>query len=335
MILRYKVLSRHPRVFQSMSGLRVSEFDELFQDVRPRHEQAYRQHLEVQRQQRCQPPRVRAIGGGPAFGLEARDQVLLCVVWLRQYPAHEVLAYLFGTSDSTVSRLLQRVLPVLEQSGRDTMRLPDPGRHRHRTLDDLLRDTPPLAVLIDSFEQRVQRPRADAGSDAGSGAGAAKKSKQSKKDVFYSGKKKQHTLKSQVTVNEVSGQIVDVAQSVPGPTADRTLLEESGLLGRLPTGVGAIGDLAYLGMAELHPQGLAVTPRRKPRGKERPPEDVAYNRALARRRIPVEHSIGKLRRYQSLTQMDRHHRQKHTARVCAVAGLINRQIKHRHPALFA
>jgi hypothetical protein len=328
MILRYKVLSRHARVFQSMTGLRVPEFDELFQDVRPGHEQAYRQHLEVQRQQRCQPPRVRAIGGGPAFGLEARDQVLLCVVWLRQYPAHEVLAYLFGTSDSTVSRLLQRVLPVLEQSGRDTMRRPDPGRHQHRTLDDLLRDTPQVAVLIDSFEQRVQRPRS--GSDSGSDT-----AKKSKKDVFYSGKKKQHTLKSQVTVNEVSGQIVDVAQSVPGPTADRTLLEESGLLGRLPAGVGAIGDLAYLGMAELHPQGLAATPRRKPRGKERPPEDVAYNRALARRRIPVEHSIGKLRRYQSLTQMDRHHRQKHTARVCAVAGLVNRQIKHRHPALFA
>ena len=97
----------------------------------------------------------------------------------------------------------------------------------------------------------------------------------------------------------------------------------------LPAGVGGIGDLAYLGLAGLHPGGLGATPRRKPRGKPRPPEDVAYNRALSRRRILVENTIGRLRRYQSLSQMDRHHRKGHTPRVVAVAGLVNRQIEHR------
>jgi hypothetical protein len=99
MILRYQMLSRHPRVFQSMTGLRVPEFDELFQDVQPGQEQAYLKHLALQRQHRRQPPRVRALGGGPSFGLTARDQILLCVVWLRLYPTHEVLAYLFGIRD--------------------------------------------------------------------------------------------------------------------------------------------------------------------------------------------------------------------------------------------
>jgi len=330
MILRYKQLRQHPRVFQSMTGLRLPEFEELFEEVLPLHTQAYRQHLEAQRQQRRQPPRVRAVGGGPAFTLEARDHLLLVVVWLRQYPTHEVLAYLFGVSDSSVSRFIQWVLPLLEQSGRDTMRMPDPGKKQRRTLDALLQATPQLAVLIDSFQQRVQRPRSGSGSGSGSG------SERPPKDVFYSGKKKQHTLKSQVAVDEISGQIVDVWHSVPGPTADLKLLQESGLLERLPVGVGALGDLAYLGLGALHPQGLEMgaTPRRKPRGRESPPEDAAYNTAFARRRITVEHSIGRLRRYQSLTQMDRHHRQKHTSRVCAVAGLVNRQIEQRRPALF-
>jgi len=329
MILRYKVLSQHPRVFQSMTGLRLPEFDQLLTEVLPLHTQAYSQHLQQQRQHRRQPPRVRAVGGGPAFTLESRDQILLAVVWLRQYPTHEVLAYLFGVSDSSVSRLVERVLPLLEQNGRDTMRMPDPGKKHRRTLDALLQETPHLAVLIDSFEQRVQRPR------LGSGSGSSSQKPESKqKDTFYSGKKKQHTLKSQVAVDEFTGQIVDVSQSVPGPTADWTLLGASGLLGRLPDGVGALGDLAYLGLAALHPQGLGATPRRKPRARQRPPQDAAYNTAFARRRITVEHSIGRLRRYQSLTHMDRHHRQKHSARVCAVAGLVNRQIEHRQPALF-
>ncbi len=103
-------------------------------------------------------------------------------------------------------------------------------------------------------------------------------------------------------MNEDTGLFVDVAASVPSPTADIKLLESSGLLKRLPAGVGAAGDLAYVGIQKLHPTGLAATPRRKPRGQERPPEDIAFNRAFARRRIQVEHSIGFARRFEAITQ---------------------------------
>ena len=188
------------------------------------------------------------------------------------------------------------------------MRLPDPGRKHRRHLNALLADTPDLAVIIDTFEQRVQRPR-----------------ERSAADRLYSGKKKQHTFKVQVTINEITGEIADVADSVPGPTADSTLVEASGVLRRLPPGVGALGDLGYVGLDKLHP--LGAVPRRKPRGRDRPPEDVAYNRAFARRRIGVEHTIGHVRSYQSLAQTDRHHRRNHPARVRAVAGLVNRRLR--------
>jgi len=302
MILRYQRLSRHWRVFQSMTGLPLALFADVWTDVQPQ--------LLAARQQRLQRPgRKRALGAGHPFELDLRDQLLLTIVWLRQYPTHETLAYLFGISDSTVSRIIERVLPILEAAGRDTMRLPDPGKKRRRTLDALLQDTPDLLVIIDTFEQRVQRPRTHAAADQ-----------------LYSGKKKQHTLKSQVAVDETTGQIVDIAESVAGPTADITLLEQSRLLERLPAGVGAGGDLAYVGLAARHPQGLGATPRRKPRGKPRPSNDVAYNQAFARRRVVVEHTIRRIRCYQALTQTDRQHRRHHTTRVRAVAGLVNRRL---------
>ena len=306
--MRYEYLSHYPKVFLKVTGLRVAEFDALVDDVLPQFTQVERQRLE-------RPDRQRDIGGGRNPELNGRDQLLLTVIWLRVYPTHEVLGYLFGVSDSTVSRLIGRVLPVLEHAGRDTMRMPDPGKKQRRSLEQLLEDTPELTVVIDSFEQKVQRPKAVAD-----------------RDGFYSGKKKTHTLKSQVAVNEETGAIVDVSDSVPGPTADIKLLEQSGLLERLPEGVGGIGDLAYVGIDKLHPQGLGASPRRKPRGQARPPEDVAYNTAFSRRRIIVENTIGRLRRYQSLTQTDRQHRQNHSSRVCAVAGLVNRQITCRMPA---
>jgi hypothetical protein len=307
MILRYRHLSRFPHVFKAMTGLDVPEFDTLVRDILPRY--AASEHTRLSR-----PNRKRALGAGHPFTLDARDQLLLSVVWLRLYPLHEVLAYLFAISDSTVSRYIARTLPLLEASGRDTMRMPDPGKKRRRNLDALLSDTPELAVVIDTFEQRVQRPRDRASADC-----------------LYSGKKKQHTLKSQVAVDEESGRIVDIADSVPGPKGDIKVLEDSRLLPRLPAGVGGIGDLAYVGIDKLHPHGLGASPRRKPRNKDRPVEDIIYNRAFSRRRIVVEHSIGRMRRYQSLSQTDRNHRQNHSARVRAVAGLVNRRIDRHGP----
>jgi len=308
MIMRYEYLKEYETVFLKMTGLRIGEFDTLVDEL-------LSEFVEAEQKRLNRPDRQRDIGGGRNAELDGRDQLLLCIVWLRVYPTHEVLGYLFGVSDSTVSRIIARVLPILEQAGRDTMRMPDPGRKRRRSLDQLLQDTPELTLVIDSFEQKIQRPK-----DVG------------ERDRYYSGKKKTHTLKSQIAVNEETGAIVDVSDSVPGPMADINLLEQSGLMNRLPEGLGGIGDLAYVGIDKLHPQGRAASPRRKPRGKPRPPEDVAYNTAFSRRRIIVENTIGRLRRYQSLNQTDRQHRQNHASRVRAVSGLVNRQLAHRMPA---
>ena len=304
MILRYNPLHEKADIFRAMTGLSVTEFDRLYMDMEGYWVQAETERLE-------RPDRKRAIGGGQPFTLSTRDQLLLTVVWLRVYPTQAVLGYLFGVGRTNVLRTIARWLPMLECAGRDTMRLPRPSRKRLRQLDDLLRDIPELAVVIDSFEQRVQRPL-----------------DRSEADGLYSGKKKAHTLKSQVAVNEHSGMLVDVSASVPGPTADLTLLKQSGLMKRLPPGVRGMGDLAYIGIDAL---GCGSAPRRKPRDKPRPAEDSAYNTAFSKRRIVVEHTINRLRRFQALAQPDRHHRKHHTQRVCAVAGLVNRQIATRLP----
>jgi len=125
-------------------------------------------------------------------------------------------------------------------------------------------------------------------------------------------------------VAEVPGRIVDVADSVPGPTADSRVLKGSVLPGRLPPGTGLMGDSAYQGIDKFHPEG--DSPRKKPKGQPRPDEDRSDNREIARRRIQAEHSIGRLRRFEALTARDRQHRAGPTRRVCAVVGLVNRQL---------
>ena len=128
-------------------------------------------------------------------------------------------------------------------------------------------------------------------------------------------------------MDEHSGRFVDVSDSVPGRWADIKLLKRSRLMKRLPVGVGGIGDLGYVGIRELHPSGAC--PRRKPRGKPRPKRDVKFNRAFSRRRIVVEHAIGRLRRFRAAAHVNRHRRAGHAMRVRAIAGLVNRMLDHR------
>src|SRR5215203_1267244 len=79
------------------------------------------------------------------------DHLLVTLVWLRRYPTHAVLGWLFGVSDSTTVRIVARPLPLLERLGHATMRWPDPGKHHRRSFDDLLAELPELSVVIDSF----------------------------------------------------------------------------------------------------------------------------------------------------------------------------------------
>jgi len=299
MIARYPRLRRYPAAFRALTGLTGSQFDALWAEAAPRLAEAERDRL-------TRPGRQRQIGGGHPFALDERDRVLLTVVWLRRYPIYDVLGLLFGISQETAVRTVPRVLPILEAAGLTSMRGRDPGKYRRPDLAGLLRETPELAVIVDTFEQRIERPTDPATAD-----------------TYSSGKQKQHTLKVQVAVDEGGG-IMDIAPSVRGPTNDLALLRASGLPDRLPPEVGSLGDLAYVGIAAVSPHG--APPRRKPRSKPRPPEDIAFNTAFARRRVIVEHAIGRLRSCEALAQRDRHHRRLHTARVRAVAGLVNRRL---------
>jgi len=313
MILRYSMLRHKPGIFKAMTGLSVALFDELVWDLEPAYAQAT-----VARRER--PGRKRAVGAGHPCCLAARDEVLLTVIWLRHSVTQEALGYFFGVSDTTALRAIGRVLPVLEAAGRDTMRQPPPARRQRYGVAEALRAFPELADLddearvVDSFEQRVQRP-----------------TDQKEADRHYSGKKKAHTLKVQVVVELGSGSIREVTPSVPGPCADPTLLRDSGALERLPQGTRMLGDKAYRWKKKAEtdaplPPPVAI-PRRKPRGKPLPPEDGVYNRAFACVRITVEHVIRDLRIYQALSHVDRHRRQQHTARTCAVVELRARRCR--------
>ena len=299
MIFKYKTLSQHPTVFRAVTGLTLDEFDEYVEPLS--HQLAAQERHRLERE-----GRQRAVGGGRTQELDWEDQFLLSLVWLRLYPTYEVLGYFFGCSDTSAYRVVQRCLPWLEATGRSEIQRSQAHAQRKRgyRLEAILAQVPGLAVIVDTFEQPIERPRT-----------------RQEADSFYSGKKKSHTLKSQISVDAYTGEVLDVADSQSGRKQDKGIFTHSGTSDRLPSNTAFLADLGYPGLIKDLP--LAAIPRRKPRSQPRPAADVLFNTQFAQVRVEVEHTIAMIRRYLALTLRDRHHRRFHTERVVAVAGLVN------------
>jgi len=95
---------------------------------------------------------------------------------------------------------------------------------------------------VDAWEQRTQRP-----------------TDHKEADEHDSGKKKAHTLKSQIVVELGTGNVREVSPSVPGPVADPPFLRGSGMRERLGPDHRVMGDLGYVGADKDKSEGNDAT----------------------------------------------------------------------------
>jgi len=304
-MLRSAWLRGKPRQFQKLTGLTVAEFDALAQTITPLWQEAERKRL-------SRKNRRRAIGGGTPYKLPSvPDKLLLVLVFLRTYPTYELLGLLFDLHLSNADRLVKKVLPVLQEATGRTVVLPKrkrlPGGKRPATLEEFFVLFPDLRdTIVDATEQPILRPK-DAPTQR----------------QHFSGKRKRHTLKTQLLVHRKTGAILSVSETVPGSVHDKTLLDRSRVLDRLPDRTTVRGDLGYLGVARDHPHLHVLLPQKKRRGHPRRAVDQRRNRALARQRIAVEHVIRRCKIFRVLGDTYRQARERYNPIFQVIAGLVN------------
>lgn len=307
-MLRFDTLARHPRAFRSLTGFDRAGYDALF----AAYEAADTARRRASRTTARGTPRRRAAGAGRRPSLDPRTRLLLGLVWLRAYPTYTVLGTLFGLDEGNALRNARAVVAVLEALGDFPFDRPDrdPDRSPRPSVGAVMDAFPFARVVIDTKEQRCRRPGGDF---------AAQK-------PYYSMKKKAHTLKVQVVVRP-TGRIEAVGPSEPGGAKhDKTLLRESGVLGRLVPGEGALMDKAYATLRAEYPDLLLVTPEPARRGHPLTEHQKVANRFVARYRIVVEHAIAQLNTFTVLRQVWRGRRADHNRVLRSVAGLVNRRI---------
>lgn len=142
-----------------------------------------------------------------------------------------------------------------------------------------------------------------------------------KQHIFYSGKKKDHTIKAQLSIDLKTQQILATAFA-PGRVHDLTLFKAH--LHEVSIMLPCLFDKGYQGVQYHHPQ--AYLPFKASRGHPLNPEQRAVNRLHAAIRIRVEHVIRRLKRFRILAGRYRNKRRRFALRFNLIAAIHNFEI---------
>jgi hypothetical protein len=306
-MLNYNVLSKKPLVFRNFSGLQVKEFDALNLQIKEKYS-AYEQ------KRLSREDRKRKIGAGHSFSLSLTDRFLMLLVYYHLYLSSNLMAYLFDLSQTNILKDIRKlepqvseVLPLPKQQNNKVKRL--------ETIDEIEALFPGFKAFLDATEQEIPRPNA-----------------KRKQKTHYNGKKKKHTVKTQITVNQ-RGLIIHKTAHVRGSTHDYALYKHSHP--DLPDNVRLGLDLGYKGIETDYPKLNSALPikRKNPgrgkrgmRGPELSPEQKTFNKELSKERIVVEHTFSRLKKFHIWVDEFRNGLKHYDKATDIVCGLINFRI---------
>ena len=177
-MLSYTRLCRKPLLFKSFTGLSVQQFDDIHKEI----ESNYPKHEEKRLSYR--KDRERSIGAGRHFKLVVKDRVFMVLVYYRLYITYTLMEYLFGLDQSNVCRDIQKIESLI----RDCLPIPQKLYNitkRLKTKEEVEKYFPGFMAFTDCTEQPIPRPR-----------------NRLRRRLYYSGKKKKHTVKNLYTSNQ-------------------------------------------------------------------------------------------------------------------------------------
>jgi len=240
-VLGYSRLSKTPSIFRSFTGLEVSEFDSLYAKI----EGAYPSYEERRLSRR--KDRKREVGAGRPFKLSLRDRVLMLLTYYRLYVSSALAGYLFDLGQTNVLKNIRLLEPLVGEC------IPLPKKvhkltGRLRTIEEVEEFFPGFKAFIDATEQEIPRPK-----------------NARKRKTHYSGKKRKHTVKTQLTVNK-DGLIVHKTNHARGRRHDYDIFKRNHP--SLPEKVTPVVDSGYQGIQNDFEELNPIVPyKRRGRGR--------------------------------------------------------------------
>lgn len=205
-MLSYNKLKENERNFLAMTGLTPTEFERLLPAFQAAYESRYGGALT-----QAGKPRQRAAGAGAKGALpKIEDKLLFSLVYQKTNPLQTAQGLHFGLGQPQANYWLHRLLPVLQQALRDLGEAPE--RDAQAVAHSELAHAGGPNLKIDGTERRRQRPQDSA-----------------KQKAHYSGKKKAHTDKNILLVNEHTQKVVYLSPTVEGKKHDKKAADQAAI----------------------------------------------------------------------------------------------------------
>lgn len=305
-MLSYNRLSKKPLLFKSFTGLTVEEFANIYnKEITKRYEKH-----EIKRLITKSKDREREIGAGRHFKLDVKDRFLMILVYYRLYITYTLAGFLFDLDQSNICRDIQKIESLIRKC------IPIPQKiynitKRLQTPEEVEQYFPGFLSFVDSTEQQIPRPI----------------DKKRKKE-YYSGKRKKHTVKTQIMVNN-RGIIIHKVDYKKGKRHDYNIYKKNHPV--TPPQVVNVLDLGYLGVEKDFPEQLSALPYKKQRNQqELSAEEKEYNKIHSKKRIVIEHTICRLKKYRIMSEVFRNKLRKYDKVSDIAAGLVNYRIINQH-----
>ncbi len=267
------------RLCASLTGLRVNEFNDLV----PQFANNLQEYWITLRDDR-----KRKVGAGRRGKLPTIEEKLFAtLMYLKVYPTFDVFGFHMGCNRSQAKRWIDHLFPVLEMTLKRKLVLPE---RKITSVEEFQRLFPEIKeIMVDATERKIQRPK--------------NKKKQNK---TYSGKKKIHARKN-IIVSDKNKKVLVVSATRSARRHDKRLADKDILFENIPEDVDVFVDTGFLGVKQKHHNTFIPTKRTK--NKPLTEEQKDWNRLISSIRVPIEHAIGGIKRYQSVTQTFRNKKQ--------------------------
>jgi DDE superfamily endonuclease len=281
----------------------VQEFNDIYdKEITKKYDKHEIQRLSKRKD------RKRDIGAGRPFKLDVKDRFVMLLVYYRLYITYTLAGFLFDLDQSNICRDIQKIEGLVRKS------IPIPQKicpitKRLKTTEEVEKYFPAgFLAFIDSTEQQIPRPV-----------------DKEKRKMYYSGKKKRHTVKNQIMVNN-RGLIIHKTGHKRGKRHDYNVYKNNHPV--TPKQVVNVIDLGYFGVEKDFLEQLSALPYKKNRNQEEllHQEEKEYNKNHSKKRIIVEHIICRLKKYRILADIFRNRLRKYDRISDIVSGLVNYRI---------
>lgn len=239
--------------------------------------------------------------GGRTPALEVEDLLLMTLTYYRDYPTFFSLGYQYDLDESNAYRWVKWVELIIFQN----------IRKEEKIEEDKLIDISSLGMsdnklyLVDVTECSIQRP----------------KNIEIQKE-YYSGKKKKHTIKIQIILDEQTKKIVSIAFD-KGSTHDYNLFKQS--TEKLNKEITFLADSGYQGLSSIFAN--STTPKKKSKNHPLTDKDKESNHLISIVRIPIEHVNCQLKVFKILSEKYRSRRNSFFIRAILICEFYNLCLK--------